>query len=221
VSAALLRLYPRWWRRRYETELSEVLAAGRRAPGERWDLVRGALDAWLHPPVPSRVASLAAISGGATWTVMGVVEAKDPPTDWPGYAMDVLPLAVVGATLLAVAAASLWLRLGDRTSRVERGALALVVLGHAAWIAGLVAMGLGAGVAAAVGVASAIAAVAAGLVGLALAARGDWPVGAILALAPAALVLTVPAAWLLFGLTWSAVGLVAWPRTSARPVGLA
>jgi hypothetical protein len=217
----LLALYPGWWRRRYGAEFAEVLEAAGRGPGERWDLVRGAMDAWLHPPVPSHVASRAATSGGAMWTALAVVEAQDPPTDWPGYAMDVLPLALLGAVLLAVAAASVWLRLGDRTSRLERGVLALVVVSFGAWIVGLVAMGPGVGVGSVVGIASAVAAVASGLLGLALVRRGDWPVGTLLALAPAALVLAVPAAWLLFGLLWTGAGLAAWPRPSAHPLGLA
>lgn len=47
--SALLRLYPRPWRDRYEAELLEVLAA--RPPSVRAavDLVRGAVDAHLHP----------------------------------------------------------------------------------------------------------------------------------------------------------------------------
>ena len=57
----VLRLYPRWWRRRYGDEMRALLEVAPARRGDRRDLVRGALDAWLHPPEPS----LPAGHGGA------------------------------------------------------------------------------------------------------------------------------------------------------------
>jgi hypothetical protein len=45
----LLRLYPRDWRRRYGAEMEAFLAEARPGPRDVLDLLRGALDARLHP----------------------------------------------------------------------------------------------------------------------------------------------------------------------------
>jgi hypothetical protein len=50
----LLRLYPRPWRRRYQREVEAVLLEMPRGPRVAWDLLRGALDAHLHPQLPGR-----------------------------------------------------------------------------------------------------------------------------------------------------------------------
>jgi hypothetical protein len=217
----LLSLYPGWWRRRYEAELGAVLLLAGSGRSDGVDLLRGALDAWLHPPSRSRLAAVAALTGGAMWTVVGLLVAREGPTDWPGYAIDSLPLAAFGALALAVATASLWLRLGDRTTVAERGLLVSAVAGHVAWFVGLVLIGLGWGVGPGTGIASAFAAIGAALVGVALVARGDLPVGGVLAAAPVALVVALPATWLLFGLLWTVVGLAAWPRPLDAPAGVA
>jgi hypothetical protein len=49
--SGIIRLYPAAWRERYEPEFVELLAT--RPPGlmDRFDIVRGALDAHLHPQV--------------------------------------------------------------------------------------------------------------------------------------------------------------------------
>lgn len=90
----LVRLYPATWRARYEAEFVELLAT--RPPGlfERLDVVRGALDAHLHPQVhhPSEVPSTApedglrltrrlgfgALAGAALWIVAWVVSVLGP-----------------------------------------------------------------------------------------------------------------------------------------------
>jgi Flp pilus assembly protein TadB len=57
---ALLRLYPRRWRRLYEPEMEALLEQTPATPKAAFDLVRGALDAHLHrewrgcTPAPSR-----------------------------------------------------------------------------------------------------------------------------------------------------------------------
>jgi hypothetical protein len=48
----LLWLYPRRWRARYGTEMAALLDQTRPTPWVVWDLVRGGLDARLHPHWP-------------------------------------------------------------------------------------------------------------------------------------------------------------------------
>ena len=52
--SALMRLYPRAWRDRYETEFLGVLEARPPSRRDRLDIVRGAVDARLHPETPGR-----------------------------------------------------------------------------------------------------------------------------------------------------------------------
>ena len=55
----IVACYPRAWRERYEGELTELLSRERWSPRVAFDLLRGALDAHLHPQFgergPSRV----------------------------------------------------------------------------------------------------------------------------------------------------------------------
>ncbi len=92
----LVRLYPATWRARYEAEFVELLAARPPGPFERLDVVRGALDAHLHPQVrhpeevwsPSPVSEdghrltrrlgFGALAGAALWIVAWVVSALGP-----------------------------------------------------------------------------------------------------------------------------------------------
>lgn len=75
----LIGLYPASWRARYETELRALLADRPPTRRDRVDLVRGALDARLHPeliergagdrsvPLDRRLSGLLAFAGGLTW----------------------------------------------------------------------------------------------------------------------------------------------------------
>lgn len=77
--SALIRLYPRPWRERYETEFLAVLASRPPSIGDRVDIVRGAVDARLHPELsadadgrrgltpPERIAAGASLAAGALW----------------------------------------------------------------------------------------------------------------------------------------------------------
>jgi hypothetical protein len=49
--SALIRLYPRAWRERYEDEFLALLEARPPTIGDRLDIVRAALDARMHPQV--------------------------------------------------------------------------------------------------------------------------------------------------------------------------
>ena len=61
----LLRLYPRPWWERYEAEVDELLAERPASLRDRFDLVRGATDAWLHPQVAAPASTAADGAGGA------------------------------------------------------------------------------------------------------------------------------------------------------------
>lgn len=77
--SALVRLYPRSWRERYETEFLALLASRPPSIGDRVDIVRGAVDARLHPELsghagerPGRtpaewIAAVSSLAAGALW----------------------------------------------------------------------------------------------------------------------------------------------------------
>lgn len=52
----LLRLYPGWWRRRYGAEALEILESRSVTLSLLWDLVAGAVDAWLNQEMPPKSA---------------------------------------------------------------------------------------------------------------------------------------------------------------------
>jgi hypothetical protein len=71
---SLVRLYPSAWRERYEAELVDLLAERPLSPRDAIDLVRGAIDAHLHPQVDSapmpwthRLPGIAVLSTGLLW----------------------------------------------------------------------------------------------------------------------------------------------------------
>jgi hypothetical protein len=67
----IVRLYPRAWRDRYLAELDDLLADRPPTFRDQVDLVRGALDAWIHPQLVARLprqessAGLRALPAGA------------------------------------------------------------------------------------------------------------------------------------------------------------
>ena len=63
LARAILRIYPAAWRARYRDELEELLEARRVRAGDLADLLRGALDARVHPQVRP-VLQVAAPSSG-------------------------------------------------------------------------------------------------------------------------------------------------------------
>lgn len=205
--SGLLRLYPPAWRRRYEDEVAGILAERPIDLRGRLDLVRGSLDAWLHPPRPSSVPSIASFIGGAAWTVAGAFVVVQPvPPDWPGYLIEILPLAMVGVGAILVATIGAWLRLGDGAGGVARIALDIAIAGHLLWFAALAAALFGVDYGLTTVVASTAAAVAAVAVGGCLLRAGDDRLGTLLVVTPVALLLTAPAAWVAFGLGWAIIG---------------
>ncbi len=94
----LVRLYPRRWRDRYEAEVLDLLEQRTISVADRFDLVRGAIDAHLHPqlpgqepgsepsrqPVTHRIPGLVALTAGLLWTadVTFLLVWGDPARDW-------------------------------------------------------------------------------------------------------------------------------------------
>ena len=204
----LLRLYPADWRARYGAEMLELLEHAPPTWRDRADLVRGALDARVHHGGPSRVSAIAALSGGALWTTTALVTIAQPvPLDWPGYGIEILPLAAIGVALLTLAIAGVWLRLGDRTGGLDRLALDAALAGHLVWLLALVAAAMGIGYGAMTALASVGAAAGTAAVALTLVRRQDWPLAGLVAVSATALALPGTSGWLAFGLAWSAAGL--------------
>lgn len=208
TSRRLLRLYPRRWRARYEEEVLALLEV--RPPGRREsiDLVRGAIDAHLHPESPSLVPSLAALLAGAAWTVVTVAIVVEPtPPDWPGQLAWTLGPSIVGTVAGLVASLAVALRIGEASPGAGRLAIGFLLIGHAAWVVALVMAMMGGPYGAVTGAAGTTAALS--LVGIGLAAMrvGDHPPGEALVLVGVGLMLPPPVAWLVAAGTWTALGL--------------
>lgn len=207
AGARLLRLYPGRWRRRYGAEMLATLDERRVGLRDRLDLVRGALDAWLHHL--SRAPAVAALAAGGLWTVAGAVVAAQPvPPDWPGYLLETLPIAVVAAAMGGLATIGCWARRSDTGGRSGTIAILLSTVGHLAWVVALVAAWSGAGYGIATMAAQALGALGAVLVGLLLLRSGDERIGSVLVVAPTLMLFGWPIAWLGFGFAWTLVGVL-------------
>jgi hypothetical protein len=175
---------------------------------DRFDLARGALDAHLHPAVPSRLPMVASLTAGASWIVLGAASLLQPvPPDWPGYLAGTLSLAVIGAIVALVAALGVSRRWGDRAGRTRSLAVAIAIVGYAVWVTALASAAIGGPYGAVTAVAQTLAAfgtVAIGLVGV---RDGDGAVGGTTVAIGVAMVVPSPAAWLLIGGGWTAIGL--------------
>lgn len=157
---ALVRLYPRAWRDRYEAEFLGILQARPPSRRDRLDIVRGALDARLHPEIPGRPdapvptmdaawrAGGSAIVGGAAvlaWTGLVLRDFKGWGGGQPESAGLMLLLSFVA--FLALAAAHVFLALaGEPTMRRAGGpgaSIAVISYTFAAFGAGsAIAFGL-------------------------------------------------------------------------------
>ena len=185
----LIALYPRAWRDRYEDEFLGLIADRPPTIADRFDIVRGALDARLHPqvrttrdappPVPdsdiryARRLGFAAIIGAAFWPAALVIAAAGPVIqDREGPYVDgsaALPFSVLAVILLSAGLVGQVLRL-PLTASLARASAAtaipfLLLYGMAPWLFPLGAIALGC------------------LVTLAIAGRSTdvWPVVASLA----------------------------------------
>lgn len=208
TASRYLGLYPRAWRERYGDELEALLEEERLGLRTRLDLLRGALDAHLHPAAPSRVPVLAAVTASALAVAHAIALATQPvATDWPGYLDDALPL-IAGCVAASIPAlVGLWLRVGDADGAFGRIGVLLAVVGHGAWLVAL----LGALLRLAYGPLTAAAATFAmsgmALLGIALVGRGRVVLGVLLAAAGLAGVAPPAWGWSVFAAAWTAVAL--------------
>lgn len=205
----LLRLYPGAWRRRYAPEVAALLVDAPPDWRDRIDLLRGALDAHLHPISPAAWPVYAAAVGGIAWTFAGALALGQPaPLDWPGYLAETLPLLAGAAPLLALAAIGASTRLGDPNPAVARLGRAIVALGSSVWTVLLVAAT--ANLVGGTPLAIAATATAAGtlLLGMALLGAGDGLVGTAMLAAAVCLVVPTPWAPVAYGAAWMAVAVL-------------
>jgi hypothetical protein len=215
---SLLALYPRWWRDRYGDEIAVILEA--RPPGfaARIDLLRGAFDAHLGGPdagsAPGRAAAAALVAGGA-WTIAGVASVGAPtPPDWPGYLVSTLPVALLGVAASVVAVLSVSRLVWSSNRPSLEGAVVGTVIGYLFWATALIVALIGGPYGAVTAIAQSLAAVATVGVGLVLLRAGAHPVGEILLVAGAVMLLPTPAAWVVAGALWTGLGL--WQIVGAR-----
>ena len=215
---SLLALYPRWWRDRYGDEIALILESRPPDLAARIDLLRGAFDAHLGGPdmgsMPGWAAAAALLAGGA-WTIAGVASVGAPtPPDWPGYLVSTLPVALLGvaALLMAILSVSRLAWSSNRSSLEVAvvGALA----GYLLWAAALVVAAIGGPYGAVTAIAHSLAAIATVGMGLVLLRAGAHPIGEILLVAGAVMLLPTPAAWVVAGALWTGLGL--WQIVDAR-----
>jgi hypothetical protein len=214
---AILRLYPRSWRRRYEAEMMALLEEADLGIRARLDLARGAIDAWFH--VTIRLAGPAALLCGGLWTIAGLfVIGQATPPDWPGYHIDVLPLTVAATTLGLIGILGCWSRQRDAVGRMGELAVLLATVGQAGWAAALIATIFGPTPGLAIVVGQAAGLIGCLLVGLAIVRTDDLVVGAVIAVASATMLFGWPIAWLGYGLAWTLAGSVLlWARDPIEP----
>lgn len=210
----LLAFYPRWWRDRYGDEMRGLLELAPARSSHRADLVRGALDAWLHPPAPSRLPALAALLGGALWTVVAAgVVAQPVPPDWPGYLIEVIPLALASVAYMLVALIGISLRAVDAGGRSIGLAVGLAVIVYLGWIVALGATVAGAVDGATLGALQAAAMAGSIAIGAVLVRTDDRLIGTLVLVAAVTMLIPWSAMWLAFGAAWTAIGIVLeWER---------
>ena len=212
-----LRLYPREWRERYEDEMLAVLE-GRSAGGRlRVDLARGAIDAHTHPLRSPAAPVLAALVAGLAWVVTGLASITQPLVpDWPGYLLETLPVAFLGAAAALRTVTMLGRRSGLDAPGSTTPALAIAVIGHVLWIAALALAALGGPYGAITGAAGSAAAIGTVLIGLSRHRADDHPTAEGLVLAGGAMLIPSPIGWVVAGAAW--VGLAVSGLRLVRPL---
>lgn len=209
TTVRLLRLYPRAWQERYGDELAGILGQEAMGARSRIDIVRGALDARLHPDSPSRLPVVAALTTSALATAHAIALATQPvPTEWPGYLDDALPL-IAGAVAAAIPAIiGLWLRLGDEDGAIGRAGIVLAVIGHLGWLLALIAAATRVAYGPSIAVVAAIAMTGTILVGVALVGHSRTALGGLLAAAGLAGLAPPALGWATFAAAWTGVAAV-------------
>lgn len=207
--ARYVGLYPRSWRARYGDELQALLEPERLGFRDRLDLLRGAVDAHLHPLTPSRVPVLAAVTASAFALSHAIALATQPvPTEWPGYLADALPLLIASVLAMLPALVGLWLRLGDADGVLGRVGVVLALVGHVAWLASLVAAAMQLAYGPLTAAAATVAMAGIAVLGVALAGHGRFALGALLAAAGLAGVAPPALGWAAYAAAWTGVAAV-------------
>lgn len=174
----------------------------------RLDLLRGALDAHVHPAAPPHLPILAAIVAGVAWIVAGLAAVTQPlPPDWPGYLIETLPLGLIGTAAGLVVVMAVARRSGFAAPRGTSVAVVVTFVGHVAWILALLVALAGGPYGAITGAAQSIAAIGMVLVGVVRARAVDHPVAEAVLIAGAAMLIPSPAAWPLAGAAWIALAI--------------
>ena len=202
----LVGLYPREWRARYGEELEVLLEAGSLGLRDRIDLLRGALDAHLHPARPSPLPVVAALTASALVTAHAIILAAQPvPLDWPGYLEEALPLVILAVVALLPAIVGLWLKLGDADGPLGRLGLVVAVAGHLAWLVALLAAAMRIDYGPLTAIAATVAMAGTAALGVALAGHARIALGVLVAGAALAGVAPPTLGWPLFAVAWTAV----------------
>ena len=134
----LTALYPTTWRERYEDEFDAVLTARPPSVGERVDIVRGALDAHLHPQIPGpvRIPDRYGFGPlvGLVLLVVAVLLAANGPVQYDDYGtyrdgVAAIPFFVLAMVLLDVGLYRVVLRLPDGAAGAGAAGLIAIVAG--------------------------------------------------------------------------------------------
>lgn len=133
----LISLYPPRWRERYEDEFLALMSGRQPSIGERLDIVRGAIDARLHPqvPGPSRTADrfgYAALAGLAAF-IAAIVLMLNGPVQYDEYGTyrdgsAAVPVMMAATFLLSISLLRVVMRLpSDAIAGQSAGWLAIVI----------------------------------------------------------------------------------------------
>jgi hypothetical protein len=170
--STLVRLYPKAWRERYEAEFRSLLEARPPTPGDRLDIVRGAIDARIHPEIPGdpsvraparRVPIAVGLSllAGASWLAWTAIVLREFRGWGSGQPENTgFWIALAATALLSLAAAHVAIGLGATSNMRAIGGPAATI---AALAFGVSALGGGWTVALAIGASIALALALAGL----------------------------------------------------------
>jgi hypothetical protein len=222
-TTSLVGLYPRAWRDRYGDELESILDEDGLGLRTRLDLVRGAVDAHLHPSVPSPLPVVAALTASAFAVAHAFALGAQPvQTDWPGYLEDGLPLIIARVLALIPVVVGLWLKLGDTDGALGRIGVVVAVVGHLAWLLALLAAATRVAYGPLTAAAATLAMAGTAALGIALVGRSRFVLGALLAAAALAGVAPPGLGWLAFAGAWTAVAValvIDFLRTADSPGG--
>jgi hypothetical protein len=207
-TARYVGLFPRAWQERYGDELSDLLGADPPGLRARIDLVRAAVDAHLHPAVPSPLPIVAAVTASALAAAHAIALAAQPvATDWPGYIDEALPLAIGSVAALLPVLVALWLRLGDADGVLGRLGIVVALTGHAVWLVALVAAAARLAYGPLTAAAATVAMVGTAALGIALVGRSRLLLGTLIAAAAVAGVAPPALGWPIFAASWTGVAL--------------